>query len=437
MGVFSNLKNNIRRYKNDEDGGFSLMWGVSAMAIILTAGSAYDLGQLTKAKKVAQFAADTMALTASIAVDTGNSDRYVEGQNYTYADLGGPAQDFTNSMIGTVAYDIVDDLDPANQNLAEGEQSKLIARATITGSYQTAFMAMAGFDKIDFQAISDVSYTEKGGSPASVFFIVDNSGSMGDDDTGGTKKITSLESSMTTFMSTLNGLDSADSSIFRTAMYPFSADVHNYYASIDNDGVIPNHVVQPQWGTIETTDITRMYDRYGTDSSGALEDAKLAFASESSIHSSVNQENNPLKFAVFMTDGANNPSCENTQYGRVDGPFFYRFNGGTLEISDEDQGGWNYYNGTRTNNSYTHCTMDYWFDQRSLETCTEMKNAGIKIFAIAYDIDAAQQARAEAFMQACSSGDDYFKSAADSVALDLAFTQISDSIVSEVIRIKR
>jgi hypothetical protein len=432
-----NLKACLRRFKNDDDGAFSLLWGVSALSVILLAGSAYDLGQLTKAKKVAQFAADSMALSASIAVDTGNADRYVEGQNYAYTELGGPSQDFTGSMVGKVVYDIVDDRDPANQDLQDGQKSKLIARATITGSYRPAFMAVAGFGEISFRAVSDVSYTAKQGAPASVFFVVDNSGSMGDNDTSGAKKITSLENSMTTFMATLNALDSAGSSIFRTAMYPFSADVSNSYSSINNNGVIPAHVVTPKWGTIPNTDITRMYDRYGTDSSGALEDAKLAFEGESSIHLSVNQEDDPLKFAVFMTDGANNPSCENTQYGRVDGPFYYRFNGSKLETSEFAIGGWNYFSGSRTTNSYTHCSMDYWFDQRSLATCGAMKDDGIKIFAIAYDIDAAQKARAENFMQQCSSGEEYFKSASDSVALDLAFTQISDSIICEVIRIKR
>lgn len=438
MNIPAMLKGAARRFVENKKGSLSTVWAVSSAMVVISAGSAYDVNQLAKAKKVAQIAADNMALAASISVDHENPDKYTEGQSYPYTELGGPLRDFTDSMTGSVEYDIVDDLDPTNASKPEGDRSRLIARATVTGTYDTAFMAIAGMNTVSFKAISDVSYAAEKGSPASVFFIVDNSGSMGDLDTSGTKKITSLETSMGNFMTTLSVLDRPGSSVFRTAMYPYSADPNGYYSSIENDGVIPSHVVAPEWGVIQTTDITRMYDRYGTDSSGALSDAASAFSTEEAVHLAVNQEQDPLKFAVFMTDGANNPSCENQQYGRVDGPFWYRFNNGVLETADEQiSGNWNYFAGTKTNNSYTYCKSDYWFDQRSLVTCSDMKADGIKIFAIAYDIDDAQKVRAEQFMQDCSSGAEYFQSASDAVALDLAFNQISDSIISEVIRIKR
>ena len=169
-----------------------------------------------------------------------------------------------------------------------------------------------------------------------------------------------------------------------------------------------------------------------------LADVATAFSAESAVHYAVNQESDPLKFAVFMTDGANNQSCENYQYGRVDGPFWYRYTNGKLKTADTKiDGNFSYFSGSKTSNSYNYCSYDYYFDVRSLATCDQMKADGIEVFAIAYDIDEAQKDHAEDFMRQCSSGDEYFHSASDAAALDVAFTQISDSIVSEVIRIKR
>ena len=66
-----------------------------------------------------------------------------------------------------------------------------------------------------------------------------------------------------------------------------------------------------------------------------------------------------------------------------------------------------------------------------------MKSAGVKIYAIAYDVAEEDQEHAEEFMRACSSGDEYFKTARDASALQQAFTEIGQSIAVEVIRIKR
>ena len=69
----------LNRLLKDTSGAFSLMWAVSMTGIIITIGATYDIAQISKAKSLAQYAADSMALTASIAVDFNNDDKYVGG----------------------------------------------------------------------------------------------------------------------------------------------------------------------------------------------------------------------------------------------------------------------------------------------------------------------------------------------------------------------
>lgn len=437
----------LNRLLEDTSGAFSLMWAISMTGIVISIGATYDLAQISKAKSIAQYAADNMALTASIAVDFENSDRYVGGRSYSYNRIGGGAEDFTGTMRGRVQYDVDD---TQAQNLPEGDKARLLARATVSGTYTPAFISVVpGITNIAFTATSDVSYAASEGSPVSIFFVVDNSGSMGSYDNSGTQKLSSLKSSMRGFMTTLASIDTQDNDIIRTAQFPYSQDYRGYYRDIDDDGVIPSHVVSPKWGTVTTGQINRMRTRSGTDSSGALEDAAEAFPFEGALHDAENGVDNPLKFLVFMTDGANNQSyeCQN-QSVWVPGEDEYwwkwkwkRWGGWYKKVKynrPRNTRSWNYVAGS--GGGYQNqqvCDWDYWFDQRSLEECTIMKDAGVKIYAIAYDVSRSEKVHAENFMRQCSSGVDYFKSAGTANALKAAFDEIGASIIKEVIRIKR
>lgn len=417
------------RFLKDNDGSMAMAWAVSLLVVVLAVGSAFDASQASKAKQLAQSAADNMALTASIAVDRNNQVRFVEGQGYTYAQIGGPSEDFTGTMTGKVEYDVQDGDD------------KLIARATISGSYSTAFMSIIGVNKINLRAISDVAYAESGGTPTSVFFVVDNSGSMAD-------KIVTLENSLKDFMTTLSALDNDGvDDTFRTALYPYSASSF-WDNQISNDGTIPVHTVSPAWGTLSTGHITRMRARRGTNSGGALMDAADDFDGESDIHLDVNGEKNPLKFAVFMTDGSNNETTENRPI-REDERFWVDFFPGENERVYISERNWfdnwvtEYDPGDGDWENREVVTTEVHHDRRSLESCGKMKTEGAFVYTIAYDLpdttsaQKVEKERVEQFLRACSSGDDYFKSANDSSALEEAFEAIGESIIEEVIRIKR
>ncbi|PHR60500.1 MAG: hypothetical protein COA43_07260, partial [Robiginitomaculum sp.] len=390
---------------------------------------------------LAQFSADHMALAASISVDFNNSDQFTGGVEYPYENIGAGGVDFTGTITGVVEYDIIDTSDASNAGLDEGDKSRLLARATVKGTYTTAFMGvLSSFATIPFEATSDVAYAASQGTPASVFFIVDNSGSMGYYDNNGVVKLTGLKASMNAFMDTMGHIDTNGDDIFRTALYPYSQDYQNNYSYIDNDGVIPAKVRHPEWGVLNHGAISAMNALHGTDSSGALKDAANAFTFENDIHNAMNGTEEPLKFAIFMTDGANNQSYEcGTEW--VSNPEYWvdTYHGwNTIYYSQQwwfDH--WVIHHPASGGSNQQVCKTDYWFDKRSLATCAEMKDDGIKIYAIAYDVAANQKQHAEDFMQECSSGDNYFKSASNSSALDAAFAEIGESIVKEVIRVKR
>jgi hypothetical protein len=404
-------------WKKDTRGSFALGWAMSAMAIIMMSGAAYDYTQLSKAKAIAQVAADNMALAASVAVDQDNDNRYnAAPATYSYRELGGPQDDFTNSMRGSVEYEVDDD--------GDGEPD-LLARATVNGTYQPAFMSIVpAINGLNFSAISDVAYAQAEGSPASIFFVTDNSGSMRSRDTSGVRKISSLKTSMKAFMVTLGTLSNHGDDIFRTALFPYSS------------ALINSRIINPKWGTLSNGNINNMRANGGTRSTAALRRVKTKFALENNIHELENGTSEPLKFLVFMSDGANNGAQQ------VCGPDY------AFEYWVDTYPG---------ENNRVYCEPRNWFDNwvdyypgidgpgyispeniSSLVECTAMKNAGVIIYAIAYDVAENERALAEQFMQDCSSGiDDYYQYASNGTDLQRVFDAIGESIVKEVIRIKR
>jgi len=427
----------LRRLRKNTSGQMALTWAMTMAGVTFSVGSAYDFTQVSKAKGMAQLAADNMALAASIAVDFDNEDKYVENQNYDYTDMGGPSEDFTGSMIGSVQYDVDDD--------GDGE-SNLLARATVTGTYETAFMGMIGVDVIEFQAVSDVAYAQRQGSPASIFFVTDNSGSMGWHDQNGVVKISSLKSSMINFMATLNDINSNGNDIFRSALYPY------------NTNLITSKMVDPDWGTLTNNNINLMSANGGTRSTSALSRAATKFTQENQAHQEMHGDDKPLKFLVFMSDGANNGATTQTVCEIEDV---------WVEASDEywldTYHGWNhiYYSYERWFDRwfiYFPATDGYFEEQEvctevpyspvneaSLVHCTTMKNAGVKIYSIAYDIDGEDRVLAEKFMKDCSSNyndnvyfdEGYYKYASSGADLATVFGEIGAEVVAEVIRVKR
>ncbi len=455
MKLINKMKYGFKAYLKDTAGSMASIWALSASVIIIGAGTAYDTTQISKARQLAQIAADNMALTASIAVDFNNDKRYEEGKAYSYKKLGGPAEDFTNSMVGRVEYDVVDKSDPKKDESGNiiydknGKKiyNKLIARATVSGEYQTAFMGIFGKKSVEFEAVSDVAYAAREGKPASIFFITDNSGSMRTTDNTGRRKIDSLKSSMKSFMKVLNSIKKpGQEDIFRTALFPYSSEL------------LYHRVVNPKWDTLSNSQINRMRASGGTNSTSALIRARSKFNLENNIHKRENGEDKPLKFLVFMSDGGNNGAymrqvCEMQEVWVPEQPEHWVLYWYGNEYKYYSYRWWfKYYNVRhypKTGAGYQErqvCTDEVYspVNEASLRECTRMKSQGVQIYTIAYDLKDYSGTRwndkelAIEFMKKCSSGEKvYYQYAENGADLKAVFNRVGESIVKEVIRIKR
>ncbi len=196
--------------------------------------------------------------------------------------------------------------------------------------------------------------------------------------------------------------------IFRTALYPYSQDYQGHYNSINDDGVIPDKVVYPDWGPLTDSEINAMSTLYGTDSSGALQAAATAFDLENAFHLERNGENDPLKFMIFMSDGANNASYECTSGG---------------------------------------CVYGYYFDERSISACNYMKASGVTVYTIGYHLVAgynngyyiyqSEVDRAQELLADCATDSSKYILAQNASELNAALVAIGQEVMVEVIRIKR
>lgn len=450
MDLFSRQRRIFKIFLSDTAGSMAMIWGVTGVGIVISVGAAYDVSQVNKAKFIAQMAADNMALSASIAVDNDNDERYVDGQGYSYRHLGGPSNDFTNSMVGVVEYNVDDD--------GDGE-GNLLARATVSGTYRTAFASALGVSEIPFSASSDVAYAQVEGTPASVFFAVDNSGSMGWSDAAGANKLNALKISLKSFMETLETINTKDNDVYRTALWPYSQDYRKRYSYISDDGIITNKDVLPNWGGLSNGEITRMRTEGGTDSSGSLEAAAAAFATENAAHIAANNEDDPLKFMVFMSDGANNPRQEyqcTTQDVWVKGSreYWWRWRKSrrgwwkqTRNSKPRKYWKWTYVpasKGHYEEQEVCENVTTYESDERSLAACTAMKATGVTVYTIGYHLVAGSHGvrqsevdRAQALLSGCATDADHYILASDANDLNEALTAISKKVMSEVIRVKR
>lgn len=311
-----------KRYLQNTDGAFSLAWSISLGITLFAVGATFDIAQLSRAKLKSQNLADSIALAGAIYVknhagkdpssnasnDDGatKDDAFYEGVVYTASDAG---YNFSNMVHGgsdgvefTIDYD----------------EEKKQAVVLVQGNVVPGFMQILGKSALPFRAQSVVDYYEEQlTNPASVFLVLDNSGSMAFMDkpnspntSSGTKpsdavaRITGLKASVVNFMEQLEVLNSAERStspkIVRTAMYPYASA--GFY----------KRNIEANWGTISSGDINGMDANGGTAPQDALVKAELRLKksnsslSETKIHNDEHGLGDPLRFLIYMTDGQNN-----------------------------------------------------------------------------------------------------------------------------------
>lgn len=390
-------------YSHETDGSIAGVFGVTAPLLIICVGVAYDTSQLTNTKGQAQLMADNIGLNASIFVKENDrtpeniAEGYVHDQWYSGNELG---LSFGHGVVGNnktrfkVSYDDV------------GEQVVVEVETDI----KPAFMQISGNRSVEFTTLSVVKYAKKAyTNPASIFLVVDNSGSMAFDDkpqsyqwgptpAGTRPRITGMKEALSDFNEHLSKTivpdqSNPDRKFLRMGMTAY------------NTNIINSRTVSPRWGTIPDNNINSMVADGGTVPTQALQRVQSWMTSEDTLHEAVNGSDEPLKYVILMADGAN--SYSNT-------------------------------------------------DAQSLAVCNSLKANGVEVFTIGYALEPGYfytgtwgvkynspnyyispsvKDNAQDFLRDCASSSQHFILAEDTDALKVAFDKIGEEIVDDAIRV--
>lgn len=421
----------LRRFKNDINGNFGVMAAITVLGLISGVGLSIDGQRFYAHSAKAQSVADAAGLAAAIHASGENGiptqaapGTFVHGQTYSATDLG-----FDLSTGENITF------------MVEYNNTDREVIVTTTGTVTPLMLQLVGKTAITSTNRSTVKFDEPGVlTPASVLFVLDNSGSMLFDDQpldftslsfsdiqdinsvlsgsasrsfaedviqefsedGAIPRISALQSDMTTFntqLASVIGNQGSANEFLRTGLITY------------NSGIIRERPLN--WGALDQEqDINRMEPIGGTNSSVAFEKAVQDFADEDTQHLNRNGSLEPSKYLVFMSDGQNTdssnatiwravPSISSTGYFRAWGNNVCRFRnffGGCIQTYGNRYVHWDVdvqgaggsattpteagFGGTWEEGRYVTPG-----DDATITDCTALKANGVQIYTIAFALD--------------------------------------------------
>lgn len=443
------LRKLIARHRKDERGSLSLPFAVSLLTLVTAVGTTFDINQVQASSSRSQHIADMIGLTATVYVKnhgkppTKDSDGFVHGKTYSAKAMGydvGPATKGGNDVQFKVTYD----------------NEKKQAVVYMKGAVDTSFMAMFGQKSLAFDSSSTVVYAQSDlKDPASVFLVMDNSGSMGWDDKksvsssnrqrpqGAQARISGLKLTVKNFNDYLS--DSVGSNTGNNTTKYLRMGMTAY-----NSRIINARTVNPRWGTLTNGNINSMRAGGGTDPRQSMNRVYSWMLGENAQHERVNGSKDPLKYVIFMTDGVNaRQRVCNWENRNGTGYWRKRRNNGTYQYKSQ----WNKPNGNGWVEGRDRCTYEPRANIETLQTCTRLKSMGVEIYTIGYALEPGSYATrppssqywttlstsssttAYNFMRSCASDADHFIKAENTAALQAAFDKIGADIVADVVRV--
>ena len=436
MNPVNYLRNTLQRFRKDERGNIAMIFGVVFLVLIACIGSGYDMNQLVSTKQKASSIADTAVLTAAVyysehgEAPSSLSEGLMHNHEYDASDLNYSFTGLSNKMAQNVKIKVT--YDDVNKE----------ATAEVYGHTDVAFMQIFGHNKLDFKTTSVAKFSEvQIKDPASLMFVLDNSGSMEFDDLaykgystsdsenpyplnarppGAVKRLGALESAVRDMMVNLRPLVSGDSSdpngrsqrIIRTAMIPYSSNV------------LTGYDVPGQWGLLSNSQINAMNYQTGTNSAPPLDDAMDVMGAytandpenEAKIHFD-EHGNDPLRYVIFMTDGQNNGSFDiwtprsgtdtwrrwreagDEDYSCTKWWHVKKKKGGHWHYDEDSNGsdtctrevdaGWEYEHNSPVEpagNGWQEGVFDNQSNLDSRSTCADMHASGVEVFTIAFGL---------------------------------------------------
>lgn len=389
----SGKRGTLRRLAHDRRGNFGLMTALILPVAMATVGIAMDVTQLMQVRSELQAAADSAALAAASAL---------AGKGITDDEAKALARKFLVAQMANLSSN---EGDQALENLSdELEESTLTTvertpngstgntfDVNVTSGYtvsMNAFSRLLGQDSVHVSVSSSSQSSTESKNALSMFLVLDRSGSMAwitDDVQSYTTKCqnhteenwynANLKKTAPCYVSKIAALKTA---VGQLADQLNEADPDEKY--VRTAAVSYNDSTQKEtalaWGTsaMETyVNNIPTVPTGGTASSGAMAKAyeKIMAASEITAHSDMNGQTDPGKYIIFMTDGANTYTSDDTS---------------------------------------------------TTTTCTNAKNDGVEIFSVAF----MAPSKGQKLLSNCATDASHYYDADDADELAAAFKEIGE-----------
>lgn len=190
----------LKKFLKDTQGGFAIWFAVSAMALTIAVGAAYDLNQAQSAQSYLQDLNDSAALAAAHDKNAKTSKKRKE------------ARAFIKSGFETKYK-----LRVIKVKLKENDD---VVRVTTTAELQTMMMGIVGKEGMEIKVVSEVNQTASGG-PVEISFILDTTSSMNNFGGQWNQVVNALEDLMTELET-----NAGNSGQFKASLVPFSDRVN-------------------------------------------------------------------------------------------------------------------------------------------------------------------------------------------------------------------
>lgn len=396
----------IARLLGDRGGNFAMMTAIVCPLIIAAGGVAIDLTKMVMTRTTLQDAADSAALAAASAL-ANDSKSKAEAKLIAMQFLktqmnGGVAVDETSQ--GGKSED-----DDSNPEFATGTDITITETALLGNgkSYKVdistkytvkfnAFTRLLGQQSTVMNAKSTAESATESKNALSMFLVLDKSGSMAWITNEKDKTLTScinwteqnwgsskVKATSPCYISKMAALKLAVASLFTqfTLADPTNTFVRTGAISYDLASYTPSELA---WGsTTSLAYVNKLVADGGTASGASMKTAydKLKAATENTAHKTKNGQV-PTKYIVFMTDGANNYSNDDTS---------------------------------------------------TLATCTSAKKDGMEIYTVAFMAPTAGQN----LLKACATDGSHYFEATNMAALVAAFKVIGERTSAVVSRLTK
>lgn len=342
---YSKLGGHICNFLVNCRGNVAMIFGITALPLLLTIGMAIDFNNQTRVQQRLAAVADAVALAASQVTD---DEELMQATAASYLAANG-----ANALGEGVTL--------TNQSVSYDPDTKLVT-VELSAAMNTNVMGVVGIDHLDVSAKTVTGPKTTAGTPVSLTLVLDVSGSM---DWFG--KIDDLKTAATSLLDQLAAADTQGDRL-RTGLVTYNSEVQD--------------VNQMDWGITHTrATVQTLTANGGTSSTKAMNKAKkwLTDEDEENAHLAASGEE-PLEFVIFMTDGDNN-------------------------YSEDD---------TKTKNK-----------------CDALKAADVQVFTVAFEAPSGGQA----LLEYCASSEEHYFDAQNSEEFLEAFDIILEQITTSMLRI--